>query len=377
MENSDIIGPASVPLPGSDMFVLGMSIIAGIVAVLALVVGTVIRVIRRRRGSRAKRPIGLVVCGVLAVVSLVAGLMLWPRDFFVPEFPPLPRMFPDRAFLYRSVSDLEVTRDSPETIAAIGDLPFATPALGSARDGRTGGIPFNFVDRHTPRHTFDFTYPGASDDAGYPIADPAYVQSMPLFFADNHYVGIDLSRRRMWELAGIRRWFWLWQAGSGAIWDLDSLEYPKGLTTASGLPLIPLAYSYEEVLSGDIGHVLMLSMPTVRIEEHQWPARHTDGPSQDPDAPVMGTWFRLRSDVDISGLGPQARVIARALRDYGAVLGDTGGALALNGVPDARWDDADLATFGELGSDDLEVVDASELMVEPGSMEVLRAPRSG
>ncbi|MEZ5350465.1 MAG: hypothetical protein R2714_14885 [Microthrixaceae bacterium] len=37
----------------------------------------------------------------------------------------------------------------------------------------------------------------------------------------------------------------------------------------------------------------------------------------------MGTWFRLRSDADLSGLGPQARVIAEALQEYGAVLMDT------------------------------------------------------
>ncbi len=374
MDNHEIIGPASVPLPGSDMFVLGLSIIVAIASMVALVVALVIRVIRRRRGTPAKRPIALVVCGVVTATSVLTGFVMWPRGFFVPEFPALPRLFPDRAFFYQDARDLEVTPDSPGTIAAIGGLPFATPALGSAQDGRTRGIPFNLVDRRTPRHAFDFTYPGGSDQTGYPIADPAYVQSMPLFFADNHYVAIDLDRRRMWELAGMRRWFWLWQAGSGAAWDLDSLEYPEGLTTASGLPLLPLAYSYEEVRSGDIGHVLFLSMPTVRAGEHQWPARHTDGPSGDPDAPLMGTWFRLRSDVDISGLGPQAQVIARALQVHGAVLGDTGGSLALNGVPDARWDDADLDTFAQLGSDDLEVVDAAELMVATGSMEAVGTP---
>ena len=87
---------------------------------------------------------------------------------------------------------------------------------------------------------------------------------------------------------------------------------------------------------------------------------------------MMGTWFRLRSDADLSGLGPQARVIAEALQEYGAVLMDTGGSVAVTGLTDSRWDDDDLRTLTELSSDDLEVVDASGLMVDPQSMEAAR-----
>jgi hypothetical protein len=372
MEQSDIIGPAAVPLPGSDMFLLGATIVLGVVAVAAIAVISVVRLVRRRRGVPPRRPVGLVLWGATAVVSLCLGLVLWPFGFSVPEFPALPRLFPENAFFYRPTSDLEVADGSQRTIDAIGDLPFVAAPLGSVKDGRTRGIPFNFVDRDTPRHRFDFTYPGASNDTAYPIPDPAYVQSMPFYRADNHYVGIDLESRQMWELASVRRWFWFWQAGAGALWDLDSLEYPKGHTTASGVPLVPLSYTYEQVASGSIDHVLMVSLPTVRAEEYQWPARHTDGPVEDPDAPVMGTWFRLRSDADLSRLGPQARVVAEALQQYGAVLGDTGGSLAFTGTPDNRWDDDDLATLGTLSSDDLEVIDASAVMVDPESMEAAR-----
>jgi hypothetical protein len=372
MEQSDIIGPAAVPLPGSDMFLLGATIVLGVVAVAAIAVISVVRLVRRRRGVPPRRPVGLVLWGATAVVSLCLGLVLWPFGFSVPEFPALPRLFPENAFFYRPTSDLEVADGSQRTIDAIGDLPFVAAPLGSVKDGRTRGIPFNFVDRDTPRHRFDFTYPGASNDTAYPIPDPAYVQSMPFYRADNHYVGIDLESRQMWELASVRRWFWFWQAGAGALWDLDSLEYPKGHTTASGVPLVPLSYTYEQVASGSIDHVLMVSLPTVRAEEYQGPARHTDGPVEDPDAPVMGTWFRLRSDADLSRLGPQARVVAEALQQYGAVLGDTGGSLAFTGTPDNRWDDDDLATLGTLSSDDLEVIDASAVMVDPESMEAAR-----
>lgn len=369
MEQGEIIGPDSVPLPGSDIFVLGAAILMCIVATCVVAVMLAARFRRRRRGAPPRRAVGVSAWCAVAVVALCAGLVKWPFGFFVPEFPALPRLFPDDAFFYRPIDDLDVARHSRRTVDAIGGLPVAAAPLSTAEHGRTRGIPFNFVDRDTPRHRFDFTYPGASDDVAYPIADPAYVQSMPLYRADNHYVGIDLEGRRMWELAGVRRWFWIWQAGSGALWDLDSLAYPKGLTTASGVPLIPLTYTYEQVASGSIDHALMLSMPVVRTEVHHWPARHTDGPVDDPDAPAMGSWFRLRSDVDLSGLGPQARVVAEALQRYGAILGDTGGSMAFTGMPDRRWDDKDLATLGTLDSDDFEVVDTSSLMVDPASME--------
>lgn len=370
MEQSEIVGPDSVPLPGSDMFVLGAAILVLLLAVCAVVGLLIARFLRRRRGGATRRPVGPALWGTTALVALCVVLVKWPFGFAVPEFPALPRLFPDSAVFYTPGSELQVAADSQRTIDAIGGLPFTTRPMGDLRYGRTGGIPFNLVDDDTPRHRFEFTYPGTSDDTEYPIPDPAYVQSMPFYRADNHYVGIDLEGRRMWELAGTRRWFWLWQAGAGALWNLDSLDYPRGQTTASGLPLIPLTYTYEQVTSGSIDHVLGVTLPSIRAEEYQWPARHTDGPSSDPDAPMMGTWFRLRSDTDLSQLGPQARVIAEALKEYGALLMDTGGNLEVIGTPDARWDDEDLAGLSTLDSDDLEVLDGSAIMVAEDSMEV-------
>jgi hypothetical protein len=74
-----------------------------------------------------------------------------------------------------------------------------------------------------------------------------------------------------------------------------------------------------------------------------------------------------------SGLGPQAAVIARALQTYGAVIADTGPNFTVHGTPDARWDDADLATLQQLHTGDFEVVDAAGLMVSAESMEA-RSP---
>ena len=79
----------------------------------------------------------------------------------------------------------------------------------------------------------------------------------------------------------------------------------------------------------------------------------------------MGSWLRLRADVDLSGLGPQARTVAEAMKVHGAVVGDTGpGGLVLNGEPDERWNDSDLRGLGSLSLADFELVDASGMRVD-------------
>jgi hypothetical protein len=201
------------------------------------------------------------------------------------------------------------------------------------------------------------------------VADPAYIEWLPSYGSDNHYVAIDLQRRRMWELIGTVVWFGQWEADTGALWDLDSLEYGRWKTMASWLPLLPGVVTYDEVAAGRIDHVVHAASPDMSATEFIWPSLGTDGPNQDPDAPPMGAWLRLRPDADLSGLGPQARVIAEALQEYGLLLSDTsGGNFALRGTPDGRFDRSDLATLGTFGPDDFEVVDASGVMVAPDSM---------
>jgi hypothetical protein len=86
----------------------------------------------------------------------------------------------------------------------------------------------------------------------------------------------------------------------------------------------------------------------------------------------MGSWLRLRSDADVSRLGPQARIVAEALRDHGAIVSDTGPGFVVRGEPDLRWDDDDIDTLGELTMDDFEIVDAAPMMVSPDSYQLRR-----
>jgi hypothetical protein len=73
----------------------------------------------------------------------------------------------------------------------------------------------------------------------------------------------------------------------------------------------------------------------------------------------MGLRVRLKRTADLSGLGRQARIVARALQRYGALLADNGSPWYFSGAPDHRWDNDDLHTLGRLQGSDFEVVDTS------------------
>jgi hypothetical protein len=75
----------------------------------------------------------------------------------------------------------------------------------------------------------------------------------------------------------------------------------------------------------------------------------------------MGLRLRLRAGYDISRFPPQARVILAALKRYGMLLADNGLPWYLGGVPDKRWNNADLATINRLKGSDFEVVNTSSL----------------
>jgi len=82
----------------------------------------------------------------------------------------------------------------------------------------------------------------------------------------------------------------------------------------------------------------------------------------------MGQRFRLRADFDISGFSAEVRVILTALKRYGMILADNGGAWFITGVPDPRWDnDMLVSELRQVKGSDFEAVDEGYLMINPDS----------
>jgi hypothetical protein len=197
---------------------------------------------------------------------------------------------------------------------------------------------------------------------------------------DAHLVSLDTSRCESRELLNVRdpsddvfgwgggRWF----ADAAATYDLRSnVPSTKG-STASDASLLAGLVRYDEVRSGNIDHALSASLSEISKAPPVWPAMDTDGRSTDPNAIPMGSWLRLKANVDVSRLGPQARVVAAALKEHGAVVSDTGPGFVVRGEPDERWDDRDIDTLGTLSLSDFEIVDASPMMVSRNSYQLRR-----
>jgi hypothetical protein len=221
------------------------------------------------------------------------------------------------------------------------------------------GIPYNVVGPSTPRVSVKFGYADESDPGPYPIPASPLIEGG----SDRHMLLWDTSACGLYELYAAARSGNGWTAGSGAIWNLRSNALrPDGWTSAdaAGLPILPGLVRYEEVARGAILHALRFTAPRTRTA-HIYPARHDAGESSSASLPPMGLRVRLKASVDISGFGPQARVILTALKRYGMILADNGSPWYVTGTPNSHWNDDQLHAFHQLTGSDFEVVDTSSV----------------
>jgi hypothetical protein len=201
------------------------------------------------------------------------------------------------------------------------------------------------------------------------------VEGGPQASGDRHVIALDPSTCTDYELYDAHPHGGAWTAGSGAIFSLrsDALR-PAGWTSAdaAGLPILPGLARFDEASTGAIDHALRITVPRTR-STYLWPARHQASNNSDPNLPPMGLRLRLKASVDLSGLPPQARAIAQALKTYGAIIADNGSAWYVSGTPDDRWSNDQLQRLSILTGSDFEAVDESGLRVSADS----GAARSG
>jgi len=270
-------------------------------------------------------------------------------------------VFPADNVWNEPVSGRPVAAGSSTMIASIGASTGLHPDFGSYAGY---GIPYNLADASTPRYTIPFTYADESDPGPYPVpASPAMEAG-----SDAHLLVVDTSSctlYEMWDTAPDGKGGWT--AGSGAIWSLRSNALrPDGWTSAdaAGLPILPGLVRYDEVAAGVIRHAIRFTAVNTR-NTHIYPARHDASSNSSASVPPMGLRVRLKASYDISGLPPQARVIAQAMQTYGLILADNGSNWYFQGASDPRFSDDQLNTLKGIPGGAFEVVDTTGFVNGP------------
>ena len=148
-----------------------------------------------------------------------------------------------------------------------------------------------------------------------------------------------------------------WEAGSGAIFALDSNDRRPDTWTsadAAGLAILPGLVRYDEAFGTEpIRHALRVTVQSTN--GYVYPASHQAGST--PGALPMGARLRLKAAKDITGYTPEVRRIFQAMKTYGLIVADNGSNLYVQGGYDTRWDNGVLnPAFSSLKASDFEVI---------------------
>jgi len=307
--------------------------------------------------------------------------------------PPLP-LFPPSNWWNEDISAAPVDAKSAAFISYVGAGRGLHPDFGGDSGDSSApiyGIPYATVPGTQPLVPVTFDYADESDAAapgrppGYPIPEETKTEQKwiegglaggdPAADGDRHLLLVDRDHRILYELyathwnAALNRW----EAGSGAIFPLDSnTRRPDGWTSAdaAGLAILPGLIRYDEASGPDpIRHAFRV---TVRSTNgYVYPASHDAGHTT--GALPMGARLRLKASRDITGFPEPARKILQAMKTYGLLVADNGSDLYVSGTYDTRWNNDVLnPAFSAIKGSDFEVV---QLGWQPSPHRRVRAVR--
>jgi len=281
-------------------------------------------------------------------------------------------VFPPDHIWNTRVDTLPVDPRSDDYIRSMGSDTSLHPDFGSGEwDGGPIGIPYTVTSsREASPAVISFYYPDESDPGPYFIPPDPQIEGGPNADGDRHILLIDTTTCTLSEIYDAYPNGTGWEAGSGAVWDLNGYELrPEEWTSAdaAGLPILPGLIRYEEVAAGEIDHAIRFTVEQTQ-EAYVWPARHHASDSTSPSVPPMGQRFRLRADFDVAAYPHDVQVILIAMQRYGLMLADNGSDWFISGAPDPHWNDEELVeAFRTIQGADFEAVDVSSLMIDPNS----------
>jgi len=265
---------------------------------------------------------------------------------------------------------------------------FLHPDFGPDPGGYPYGIPFNVVTNGHRLVKIKFADPSQSNKGPYPFGSSTRIEGGRRAGGDRHAIMVNSGTCTLYELWQARYSATRPQAGSGAIWNLESNALrPAGWTSAdaAGLPILPGLLNYGQVQAAvkegtAITHAIRFTAQDTQTA-FIWPARHEAGSSASRNLPPMGARFRLKAGFSVSRFCgaktpycKDAQAILTEMKHYGLIVADNGSNWFFQGSAFPRWPDGLVSLLKLIPARDFQAVSESCLMVRRNSGQATARP---
>lgn len=229
--------------------------------------------------------------------------------------------------------------------------------------GEAYNYPVYFADQQTPRWDIPCTINKCTvANSDQDITRTDFVQSVPIPLdaqpgedTDARMIIIDKVTHMEYDLSKAERTETGWTAGTVSVYNIQWDGTPvMHSSRGSGIPAYAGLLRPWEIRQGRIEHVLAFGYTEPAADQCVFPASKTDGESSMHFAIPEGARLQLdpsltEQDFDRLGLDPTAKIIARALQEYGMILVDDSGSFKIyvedlinNPYATEQWTDTDL-----------------------------------
>ena len=257
---------------------------------------------------------------------------------------------PDNAFNQKIIDNPAISDISDEVVNFLATNQAGESGFVIGVAGWT--YPIYYADDSTPVYDVSFTEDYSETITGMtmPIPDGAVPDPQD----DGHLVVIDSTYEYdLWQAKKVGD---AWQASWGNKIRLDSNGiFPNGLSArGSGFAATQGLVWPDEITAGKIEHALYFSIDDKFVKGGGpiAPATESDGESNEPLALPEGARLQLDPTIDLSALDllPHEVTIARAMQEYGIILGDRGGGIQFSAARPNNYDWS--AVFNEIDPND-------------------------
>jgi hypothetical protein len=272
---------------------------------------------------------GLLSARSLFIATAVAVGLILPAASASAARPPLPRPFASNSFWNKPVPrSAAIDRRSKALVATLAAQVAENKAWVNTYRYSS---PVYLAAPRQPETRVTLDKPSASLSAAFESV-PLPRNAIPARGADAQLVVWQPATDSLWEFSKLARrrdgWHALWGGRmTGVSASPGWFEENNWGSTATGLPLLGGLITLDDLRRGRINHALAIGVTRARSHVWSWPARRTDGATDNRSAIPEGTRFRLDPTLNLDRIAmPRAtRMIAEASQRYGIVVRDKTG----------------------------------------------------